>query len=117
MKNTRAIGKKLENYTCASLSNIDKKTRLSNNSGAVSGNGDIINSHYVVECKKRNTESVKIDKKVWDKLCASIPIGSVKCPLLVLENSSGEKWAVLQLNDFEKLNGEAYGSSKKTKHS
>jgi len=108
MKNTRAIGKKLEDYACASLSNIDKKTKLSNNSGAVSGNGDIINKYYVVECKKRNTESVTIDRKVWNKLCGSIVIGSIKTPLLILENKHKEKWAVIDLHDFERLNGEAY---------
>lgn len=114
MKNTRAVGKKLENYTCASLKNTDARTKLTNNSGAVSGDGDIKNSLYIIECKKRNTESVKIDKKVWDKLCASIPIGSSKCPLLVLENASGDRWAVMQLNDFERLNGRAYGKTKKS---
>lgn len=116
MKNTRAIGKKLEKYACASLSNVDSRTKLTNNSGAVSGNGDVQNSLYVVECKKRNTESVKIDKKVWDKLCSSINIGVNKTPLLILENKFGEKWAVLQLNDFERLNGVAYGSSKENKN-
>jgi hypothetical protein len=108
MKNTRAVGKKLENYTCASLKNTDARTKLSNNSGAVSGNGDILHVLYQVECKKRNTKSAKIDKKVWDKLCASIPIGSTKCPLLVLENACGDRWAVMQLNDFERLNSLAY---------
>lgn len=101
--NTRKVGKKLENYACGSLSKTDKKCRLTNNSGAVSNNGDILHKNYVIECKKRNTESVSIKRNIWLKLCASIPIGSLKSPLLVLENSYGEKWAVLQLDDFVRI--------------
>lgn len=110
---TRSVGKKLENYALASLLNIDPKAKLSNNSGAVTGNGDLVHSIYQVECKKRNTKNVTVDIKVWDKLCSSIKMGSAKCPLLILENIDGHKWAVIQLSDFEQLNGVAYGKTKK----
>lgn len=103
MKNTRKTGKKLENYACEVLSKTDSKCKLTNNSGAVSNNGDIQHKNFIVECKKRNTESVKIDRKVWLKLCSQIRPDTLKAPLLILENSHNEKWAVLDLRDFLRL--------------
>lgn len=103
MKNTRKTGKKLENYVCGSLSKTDKKCKLTNNSGAVSNNGDIVHKNFVIECKKRNVENVKIDRKVWFKLCSQIRLDTLKIPLLILENAHNEKWAVLDLKDFLRL--------------
>ena len=103
MKNTRKIGKKLENFACGSLSKTDKNCRLTNNSGAVSNNGDIKHKDFVIECKKRNVENVKVDRKVWLKLCSQIRPDTFKTPLLILENSHNEKWAVLDLKDFLRI--------------
>lgn len=103
MKSTREVGKKLENYVLAYLQEIDPTARLSNNSGAVSGNGDIIFSKAVVECKKRNTSSITIKRDVWMKLCKSILYNSVKYPLLFIQNKHNEIYAVLQFNDFIRL--------------
>lgn len=103
MNSTRKTGKKLEDYACDLLSKSDKYCKRTNNSGAVSNNGDIQHKMFLIECKKRNTNSVTIDRKVWLKLCSQIKIGSLKVPLLILENDQGERWAVTQLDDFTRL--------------
>lgn len=100
MKNSREVGQELEDYACELLKKSDPICKRTNNSGAVSDNGDIQHKDFLIECKKRNTESVKIDRKIWNKLCSQIRVGTFKIPLLILENSSGERWAVTQLDDF-----------------
>lgn len=98
--NKRQIGDKLEKLVVSYLQEIDPKTKQSNNSGAVSGNGDIITNIFVVECKKRNTKSLTINIKTWNKLCNQIPVGSLKIPLLVLQNINEETFAVLNFKDL-----------------
>lgn len=101
--NTRKVGKKLENYVLEILQKTDSTAKLTNNSGAVSNNGDIQHKDFVCECKKRNTENVTIDRKVWRKVCSQIKIGSLKTPVLFLENMHNERFVVLELNDFARL--------------
>ena len=103
MKNTRQIGKKLEHYVLEILQKTDPKARLTNNSGAVSNDGDISHRDWLCECKLRNTDSVTIDRKVWRKLCSQIKLGSLKTPVLFLENAHEERFVVLELNDFARL--------------
>jgi hypothetical protein len=101
--NTRKVGRKLENIVCEMLKEIDPKSRLTNNSGAVSNDGDISSSMFKVECKKRNTKNVTISKNTWEKLCSQIPVGSQKIPLYILENIDNDKFVVLDIKDFMRM--------------
>jgi len=101
--NTRKVGDKLEKWLVAYLEEIDPKTRQTNNSGAVSNNGDILNKYFVVEAKHRNIKNITISSKVWRKLCSQIPIGSLKIPLYVLRNEKNETFAVLGFKDFLRI--------------
>jgi hypothetical protein len=102
-KSTRQLGKKLEHYVLEILQKTDARARLTNNSGAVSNDGDISHKDWVCECKLRNTESITIDRKVWKKVCSQIKVGSLKSPVLFLENVHEERFVVLELNDFARL--------------
>jgi macrodomain Ter protein organizer (MatP/YcbG family) len=102
-ESTRSIGNKLEDWIISYLEELDPKTKKTNNSGAVSNNGDILNKHFVIEAKHRNTKSITINQKVWRKLCSQIPIGSQKIPLYVLRNTDKETFAVLDFKDFFRL--------------
>lgn len=108
--NTRKIGKKLESYVAECMKVIDPKSRPTIGSGSKSEISDIVNQFFYVECKKRNTRDITLKKQVWDKLCSEIPTGSLKVPLYVLENESGDKYAVLDLKDFIRMVAELYGS-------
>lgn len=101
--NKREIGNDFEKLVVSYLQEIDPKTKQSNNSGAVSDNGDIINSIFKIECKRRNTKNLTIDLKVWKKLNNQINIGSLKIPLLVLQNIDEEIFAVLNIKDLIRL--------------
>lgn len=106
--NTRETGKKLENYVSAILNEIDPKSRPTIGSGSKKEISDIVNEYFYVECKKRNTKDITLKKKVWDKLCAEIPIGSQKIPLYILENESKDRFVVLDIKDFARMIGELY---------
>ncbi len=105
MKNTREIGKKLEEIVADGLRKAlnDPSIKPTTNSGASTQLGDILCSKYLIECKKRNTESITIKEKVWNKLYNEIPIGSIRIPLYVLENKNNKRWACLDFNDFCRL--------------
>jgi len=96
---------KLEDYIASRLKEIDPYCRHSKASGGNCGeNHDIKTScELAIECKLRNTESIKIDKVVWEKLCSEIPLHAHKTPMLALENKEGKRWAVLELDDFINL--------------
>ena len=101
--NTREIGNKLENWLIEYLKELDPKTRKTNNSGAVSNNGDLMNKYFQIEAKHRNTKNLTINMRIWNKLCNQIPIGSLKTPLLVLRNENNETFAVLNFKDFMRI--------------
>lgn len=102
MKSTREIGNKLEHYVADRLKEAlnDPTIKPTRNSGASTQLADILCSKYLIECKKRNTESITIKEDVWNKLCGEIPIGSIRIPLYVLENKNGKRWAVMDFEDF-----------------
>lgn len=104
--NTRKIGKKLEDFTHGTISKFDSSVKQTSNSGAGMLKGDLVSSQFKIECKKRNVENISINRKVWNKLCSEIVEGSLKTPLLIVENSFGEKWAILQLDDFARIMNE-----------
>lgn len=102
MKSTRDVGRKLEEIVADGLREAlnDSSIKPTTNSGASTQLGDILCSKYLVECKKRNTESITIKEDVWNKLCNEIPIQSIRIPLYVLENKNGKQWVCLDFKDF-----------------
>lgn len=111
MKNTRQIGSKLEDYVAEMLKEVDPKSRRTVGSGSKREISDIVNEYFYVECKKRNTKDITLVKKVWDKLCSEIPVGSQKIPLYILENESKDRFVVLDIKDFVRIIGELYGKT------
>jgi Holliday junction resolvase len=113
MKSKKEIGNKLE-FVVAQMLQIafnDSSIRPSKASGASTELGDIKNTFLMVECKKRNTESVTINNNVWKHLINQLPINSKKVPLLVLENKEGKQWAVMDLNDLQRLLARSYNAT------
>jgi hypothetical protein len=103
MKNTREIGDSLEKFILSYFQEIDPKTKQSNNSGAVSNNGDILTKDFIIEAKHRNTKDVTLKSDVWRKLSSQIPIGSQKMPLYILRNEQNETFVVLDFKDFIRI--------------
>ena len=103
-------GKELELFIADLLSGVDKHTRPTKASGASTEIGDILNQYFIVECKYRGTDNISIRKRVWDKLCSEIPIGSKKIPLLCYRNQHRDTFAVLHIKDFIRLIKEVYKS-------
>jgi Holliday junction resolvase len=92
MKTKRELGKQLEYSVAQILQEAfnDNSIRPSKASGASTELGDIKNPYLLVECKKRNTDSVTINSNVWKHLIAQLSINSKKVALLVLENKEGK---------------------------
>ena len=92
---------------------IFKDSRPTKNSGASNSDGDIVSPYFRIECKYRTTDNITIKKKVWDKLCSEIPIGSEKIPLLCYRNQYKDTWAVLHIADFIRLIKEVYNDKER----
>jgi hypothetical protein len=79
----------------------DKFARPTKQSGGGSENGDVISFlPWRVECKQRNTKDITVRIDTWNKNKASIPFNSHILPMLVLENKTGQKFVVLDADDF-----------------
>jgi len=109
--NTRALGKKLENYIAEKFKEIGyKNARPSNGSGQCGSVGDISGvKDFAVEAKKRNTKDITIKEDVWNKLLNEIPLSSERIPLYVLENKNKKRWVVMDVEDWFNLIGEKNG--------
>jgi hypothetical protein len=94
--------KKLEYYVANKFKELgDQTARPTKQSGARTEKGDVItNFPWRIECKQRNTKDITVSLATWNKNRASIPFNSHILPLLVLENKTGQKFAVLDLDDF-----------------
>lgn len=93
--------KKFEEYIVGRLEEIDPNIRRTKASGGSTEKGDInTNCGLHIEAKQRNTKSVTIDYKVWQKVCEEISLHVIKTPLLALENKDKKRWAVLDLDTF-----------------
>lgn len=109
--NTRKVGKKLESFISGMFECVDPKSRPTVGSGSKLEIGDVVSKYFYVEAKVRNTKDITLKKKVWDKLCSEIPIGSQKIPLYILENISKDRFVVLDIKDFTRMIGELYGKT------
>ncbi len=101
--NTKKIGNELENYVSELFKKIRIKARRTKASGACGELGDVQNSLFIVECKKRQTKNITIKEDVWKKLNNEIPLHSTRLPLYILENVNGVRLAVLDVDDFFKI--------------
>jgi hypothetical protein len=100
-KNTRQIGRELEQRVVNKFLEIGVKASLSKNSGCSGYNlGDINVDDFIIECKQKNTESITLNADVWRKLVASIPLHSKRKAMYVLGNKDKEVWCVLSLDDM-----------------
>lgn len=102
MKTKREIGQQLEHYVADKLKVAlnDPTIRPTKASGASTQLGDVLCNKFLIECKKRNTDSITIKEDVWNKLCNEIPIGSKRIPLYILENKNGKRWVCLNFEDW-----------------
>lgn len=107
-KSSCDFGKELETYIAQKFQELGYKNACrSNGSGNKGSLGDISGQDlFVCELKNRNTESVTINKEVWEKLVSSIPLHSNRLPMLCLRNKSGKTFCVLDADDmFEIIHG------------
>jgi hypothetical protein len=92
---------RFQQYIAGILNEIDPSANSTKASGGSTVKGDVTNSVGLhIEAKQRNTKSVTIDYKVWQKTCEEIPLHVDRIPLLALENKDKKRWAVLDLDDF-----------------
>lgn len=93
---------RLEAWIAGMLQVIDKTTRPSKGSGSSTENYDIqTNVPLAIECKQKKTlKNPTIDAKTWQKLVEEIPMKSNRIPVLFIENEQGQKFAVLDADDF-----------------
>jgi len=77
-----------------------KYARSTSGSGNRGEHGDVQQPYFIIECKAKSVDSITIDRTVWKKLKADIPIGSKRLPLYIIENKHGEQFAILDLMDF-----------------
>jgi len=107
MKNTREIGRELENIIVQKFNEIGIKASLSKNSGCGGYNlGDINVDDWIIEAKKRNTKDVTLKNDVWKKLIESIPLHSKRRAMYVLGNQDNRVWCVLDIDTmFEIIKG------------
>jgi hypothetical protein len=99
-KTTREIGHKLEQYISDFLFTIDNTAKPTKASGASTQIGDVLSKYFFVEAKKTNKENIIIKSKVWNKLLAEMPQGSLKIPLYINQNAKNETLVTLDIKDF-----------------
>jgi hypothetical protein len=99
----------LELHMAEGLKEIDHFSRPTRGSGCGNELGDVSNKYFFVECKqKRTKENIIMDyKKEWLDLFTRIPLNSQKIPIVAIENKYGERFVLMNSNDFFKLAKEA----------
>lgn len=99
----------LELHMAEGLKPIDSYSRPTRGSGCGNELGDVSNKFFFVECKqKRTKENIIMDyKKEWLDLFSRIPLNSKKIPIVAIENKYGERFVLMNSNDFFKLAKEA----------
>ncbi len=110
-KSTRDKGNSLEDFVLASFSKFDRTLHRTKNSGANIEKGDLVGKFWKIECKQRNTKDVSIKKKIWDKICSEIRVGTNQIPMYILENQSRQKFVVMELGDFQREMEKIYGTN------
>lgn len=91
---------KLQHYVAERLKKWDPEARPTKASGGSTELGDVSNTMFMVECKQRDKIHPVIDVHVWAKNKAELPLESEKIPLLVLENTAEQRFAVMEADYF-----------------
>lgn len=96
-------GSDLENYVASKFSEVYKYSRPTIGSGATPAEkGDVKTPWFCIECKQWNTKSFSIKKDVWDKIVYEAARES-KDAVYVVQNSSGDRVAIMDLDDWFNL--------------
>lgn len=91
---------KLELYVSEKFREIYKYARPTIGSGSTPAEkGDVKNPWFACECKMRNTKSFSIKNDVWEKICYEADRES-KDALYIVENSSGNKLAIMNADEW-----------------
>ena len=92
----------LENVVADQLQAIFPQTRLTRGSGRL-GDADVRSGPFLVECKYRTTKHRCVFLcKQWQKICQEA-LQLQRFPLLVMENSNGDRTAVLEAELYKEL--------------
>jgi hypothetical protein len=97
---TRHEGDILEEEVLDDLKKIDPKSKLTNNSGAVSGNGDIHTSEFCLDTKRKSKAKNHIATADELKACKKQYLRSGRFSGILLENSKEVKVVVLPYETF-----------------
>jgi len=93
----------LELYVAEKLKRIYKYSRPTIGSGSTPvEKGDIRNPYFCIECKDWNTKSCSVKDDVWYKIKGEAA-AEYKDPVYIIENSTGNRLAVMDLEDFFNL--------------
>ncbi len=104
--NNKSKGTQLEIYVASKLQDVFQENPKIRPTKASSGGlhnteiADIQSRNVFVECK--NHENTFFVKKIWNKLIESIPLGSPKIPIYVIQDND-EKYVMLKFDDLCKL--------------
>ena len=105
--NNHEKGKQLEEYVAERLQEIFQESPAIRATKASSGGShnteiaDIQSSNIFAECK--NNETGWFKKVIWTKLLNSLPFGSTKVPLYVVEDEIEGKIVMMTFEDFIRL--------------
>ena len=87
-------------YVAARLEPIYKYSRPTMASGATPvEKGDVKNPYFCIECKEWNTNSLSIKNDVWRKIRVEAAY-EMKDAVYIIENKSGNRIAVMDLEDW-----------------
>src|SRR5665213_2032532 len=99
----RSKGDLLEAYVAAILEPCYKYSRPTIGSGSTPvEKGDIANPYFCIECKNWNTKSFSVNADVWHKIKLEAA-REYKDAVYVCENSTGDRVAIMDLNDWKDL--------------
>lgn len=99
-KNTRQIGRMLEEYILSKVKEIDPTARLTRGSGQGNEFSDISSHFCYVECKKRNTKDFNIKEEVWRHLNFGLPLNTTKFCMMAHENENKLRLITLDCETF-----------------
>jgi hypothetical protein len=107
--NTRKIGNELEKYVVSNLKDIWPSARLTSNSGAVFGDGDIHCPIYYIDCKNTSRSAHTVTSSDWKKIKKQA-INSCKEPVAIVKNVNGEITVTISFDSFIELLFELHGN-------
>lgn len=99
-KSTRDIGKELEDFVFNNYPN--SAVKRTNNSGAVSSNGDLLDDKHriLIDCKNyKSSTSINITKKDLEKIKYQARQND-RDWILVIQNKDGDKIVCMDFNTF-----------------